>query len=472
MTVDWLLSILRNAEEFKNYAAAFQSIVTILALVVGGFWTWQRFFKFRKGKPKIDLTLDVVFIRRQGSQWIITVEALLENKSKVRHKFEDFTFEICYTLSSDQLKNENITDRRKRKRFAALWYQTKKLLKKLYYLVKRQPEPVHGEKDTSLSVKFPHTAAKGSWLADAENVEERLDYGALEPGESDRWTFIACIPTNATMVRAHSELYDKRSKESQESIKVVAVPSSIEKPMSNDQQLNKLKGHVLIFSDEFRDLILGFEMLVPVAENQEVLKRFSRTKRAHGLQIVRGSLIQECIIGITKLAYDRDSKNPTAGRLIETILSLPTQTVNKLKDAFSVPIKPTLASDRPRTEADLLFWQEMEKMEVQELRQSFDQYLPELEKEWQWFSQHEEAFKKLRDKRFAHLDVSLVDQEYKLSEVEGPDWETVKEAVARLINVAEILLTILHKKDEGFDQAVQIARQIATDFWEISATKS
>jgi orotate phosphoribosyltransferase-like protein len=67
--------------------------------------------------------------------------------------------------------------------------------------------------------------------------------------------------------------------------------------------------------------------------------------------------------------------------------------------------------------------------------------------------------------------VSLVGQEYKLWEVEGPDWKTVKEAVTRLINIAEILLTILHKKDEGFDQAVEIARQIAADFWEISASK-
>jgi hypothetical protein len=465
--VDWLLSILRNAEEFKNYAAAFQSIATIAVLIVGGFWTWQRFFKFRKGKPKIDLTLNVVFIRRQGFQWITTVEALLENKSKVRHKFEDFTFEICYTLPSDELKNENVTDHRKRKRFAAFWYQTKKFPRKLYYWMKGQPEPVNSEKNTSLSVKFPHTAAKGSWLADAENVEERLDYGALEPGESDRWTFIACIPTNAEMVRAHSELYDKRSKESQESITVVAVPRSVEKLMSNDQQLDKLKGHVLIFSEEFRDLILGFEMLVPAAENQELLKRFSRTERAHGLQIVRGSLIQECIIGITKLAYDPGSKNPTAGRLIETILSLPPQTQNKLKDAFSVPIK---TMNRPTTEADLLFWQEMEKMEIEELRQAFDQYLPELQKEWQWFRQHEKAFKELRDKRFAHLDVSLIGQEYKLVAVEGPAWTTVKEAVGRLINVAEILLTILHKKDEGFDQAVEIARQIAADFWGISAT--
>jgi hypothetical protein len=150
--------------------------------------------------------------------------------------------------------------------------------------------------------------------------------------------------------------------------------------MSIDQQLNKLKGHVLIFSDELRDLILGFETLVPVAENQDLLKRFSQTKRAHGLQIVRGSLIQECIIGITKLAYDPDSKNPTAGRLIETILNLPTQTLNKLKDAFSVPIKAVLASDRMPTEADLLVGQEMEKMDIQELRQAFDQYLPKLER--------------------------------------------------------------------------------------------
>jgi hypothetical protein len=67
-------------------------------------------------------------------------------------------------------------------------------------------------------VKFPHPAAKGSWLADAENVEERLDNGALEPGEGDRWTFIACVPVNATMVRAQSELFNEISKESWDAI--------------------------------------------------------------------------------------------------------------------------------------------------------------------------------------------------------------------------------------------------------------
>jgi hypothetical protein len=226
MAVDCLLSILRNAEEFTNYAAAFQSIVTILVLVAGGLWAY---FRFREGKPKIDLTLDVVFIRRQGTQWIITVEAFLQSKSKVRHKFKDFTFEIRYTLPSDELKNEKTKDKRTRKRFAALLHQTKMLLKEAYHWVRREAAPIEDEKDTSLSVKFPHPAAKGSWLADAEDVEERLDYGALEPGENDRWTFIACVPMNATMVRAQSELFDKQSEESWEAIKVVAVPRAARK---------------------------------------------------------------------------------------------------------------------------------------------------------------------------------------------------------------------------------------------------
>ena len=106
------------------------------------------------------------------------------------------------------------------------------------------------------------------------------------------------------------------------------------------------------------------------------------------------------------------------------------------------------------------------------MQQNFDRYLPQLEKQWQWFSQHEKAFKNLRDKRFAHIDVSLIDQEYKLREVEPPTWKTVKDAVERLILVAEILLTILHQKDESFEQIVEIARKAAVDFWEISESET
>jgi AbiU2 len=241
--------------------------------------------------------------------------------------------------------------------------------------------------------------------------------------------------------------------------------------MSIDHRLAKLKGHALIFSHEFRDLIESFEMLVPVAENRELLKKLSESKRKPGVGIVRWSLVQTCIIGITKLAYDKDSRNPTVRNLIEAIVDPPSRPLrDKLKDAFSIAIKAAPVPGDTPTEDDLAVWNEIEKIEVQELRESFDRYLPRLEEQWQWFSQHEGAFKELRDKRFAHVDVSLIDQQYKLREVEPPTWNTMKEAVEHLILVAEILLTILHQKDESFEQAVAIARKAATDFWEIPAT--
>jgi hypothetical protein len=213
----WLV----NSEDFKNYTAACQSIITIVVLLGGGLWAY---FRFREGKPKIDLTLDVVFIRRQGTQWIITVEAFIQNKGRVRHKFKDFTLEIRYKLLSDELKNEKTEDKRTRKGLATSLHQTNILLNKAYHWLPRKAAQIEKKKETSLSVKFPHLAAKGSWLADVEDPDDRDDYGALEPGETDRWTFIACVPLNVTMVQAQSELYDKQSKESWEAIKVVAAP--------------------------------------------------------------------------------------------------------------------------------------------------------------------------------------------------------------------------------------------------------
>ena len=214
--------------------------------------------------------------------------------------------------------------------------------------------------------------------------------------------------------------------------------------MSDDEQLTKLQGHVLIFSEELWDLILTFEMLVPIAEDNELLKKFSGTKQAFGLEIIRGSLIQECIIEIIKLTYDPEPQNPAAKTLIKGIAILPADLLAKLKDALPVPIKSELATNR----------------------RDFDQYWLELKQEWAWFEEQRNTFLKLRDKRFAHLDVKLVDQHYQLTDVKGPDWSTVKEAVRRLVRLAELLLTIVHRKDEGFDQAIEIAKRIATDYWQ------
>src|SRR5580704_3689026 len=131
-----------SSEDFKNYTAGWQSIATVVALLIGGVWTWQRFFQFREGKPKIDLKLEVNFVGRQMGKLIVAVEAHVENKAKIRHKFKDFTFDIRYTLPSDELENAISKDK--------------------------------SGKDIALSAKFPHSAAKGSWLDDSEDPDARM----------------------------------------------------------------------------------------------------------------------------------------------------------------------------------------------------------------------------------------------------------------------------------------------------------
>ena len=238
--------------------------------------------------------------------------------------------------------------------------------------------------------------------------------------------------------------------------------------MSINQQIDKLKGHSLILSQEFRDLIEGFSMLLPMNENQDLIYRVSKTKRARGFEVLRWNLIQQCIIGINKLVYDSKPQNPTAATLIAGILNAPQALRDKLEAAFSVPIKPAPSMLGQTAEEDPAIWEEIEKLETQELKEAFNQSLPELEQEWQWFSQRERKFRDLRDKRLAHIDVMSVGKEYALSAPQGPTWTEVKEAIERLVHVTEILLTILHQKDESFGQFQAIAREVAGDFWEIS----
>src|SRR5262245_14068497 len=96
--------------------------------------------------------------------------------------------------------------------------------------------------------------------------------------------------------------------------------------------------------------------------------------------------------------------------------------------------------------------------ELQALIQSFELL--------RWFGGHQNKFKNLRDQRLAHLDVAKIGQSYKLKKTPGPEWRTVKQAMEHLINTAELLLTILCKESHSFDQAVELSRRDAQDYWE------
>ena len=94
--------------------------------------------------------------------------------------------------------------------------------------------------------------------------------------------------------------------------------------------------------------------------------------------------MQECVIGVAKLAYDDEPQNPTAVRLSEVLLALPAKLKEQVKAEFSKPITAVLVSGKPETKDDLLVREQMDRAETFELQQAFDDYLLELQKEVEW----------------------------------------------------------------------------------------
>jgi hypothetical protein len=75
-------------------------------------------------------------------------------------------------------------------------------------------------------------------------------------------------------------------------------------------QIKKYKGHVEVFSGELYSLIQSFEILLPIAEDAELLTRYRRTHGAPGLLVTRDDLIRNCVLGITRLTYDKGTDKP------------------------------------------------------------------------------------------------------------------------------------------------------------------
>jgi hypothetical protein len=190
--------------------------------------------------------------------------------------------------------------------------------------------------------------------------------------------------------------------------------------MNPAQQIKKFRGHVLIFSEHLRYLIQYFEVPLPMAQNDALIDSFSGKKRARGFLTIRASLMQQCQIGITKLAYDAGPQNPTANQMAATLFNPDADPLRSaLKAQFALPIKPAPAIGEVWSAEDEEMWQQEKKQQTEELRQAFEDQLKEIAQQWKWFANHHQKFKDLRDRHLAHLDISKVGKKYVLRKVAG-----------------------------------------------------
>lgn len=83
-----------NGETLKN-------ILTSIAILIGGGWTFWRFILQREGHSKIQFNVDFRVIGIHKAKYIVEVVAVVENKGLVRQYVNDFRFDLLY-LSENQ----------------------------------------------------------------------------------------------------------------------------------------------------------------------------------------------------------------------------------------------------------------------------------------------------------------------------------------------------------------------------------
>jgi hypothetical protein len=163
-----------NHKPFKNVAEGIQSIITSVALIGGGIWALWRFVRHRESVTKVDLDIDLSFVIKQGANWIVEGVAVVKHPGSVRLDFSAFTYELHYALPSDDFGGQNAIE-----------------------------EGIAKENTLSADSLPLRHLLKHSWFEGSEDIY-------LEPGERSRYSFLAFLPIDTTMVVLTCELYDPK----------------------------------------------------------------------------------------------------------------------------------------------------------------------------------------------------------------------------------------------------------------------
>jgi hypothetical protein len=145
-------------ENFNHLAGGIESMATVAALIVGGYWTYTRFIKQRENFAFIEFTVDINFIGKQSGWRIVELIAYLENKGKVQHEFQDLSFELEALFAND---------------------------------------PVGTSEQFGGQEFFPHPLARGPWVPKGEYF--------IEPSIRAKYSYVARVPEKASFLILHGK---------------------------------------------------------------------------------------------------------------------------------------------------------------------------------------------------------------------------------------------------------------------------
>jgi hypothetical protein len=169
--------------EMQQAAEAAQAVATIIALCLGGWWTYSRFVRQREDHPHIEFSVEIKFVRKVSEWWVVELIAWLENKGKVQHRIESFEFDLAGLFPKD---------------------------------------PVQLSKEWGNQLHFPQEIAKGSWMP--QGWRDTF----IDPGIRAHYSFVTRVPADALVLLMHAWFRYPNRKEQHSAEITVAVPTTLD----------------------------------------------------------------------------------------------------------------------------------------------------------------------------------------------------------------------------------------------------
>jgi hypothetical protein len=276
------------------------------------------------------------------------------------------------------------------------------------------------------------------------------------------------IPENSARTAAINERSSQKTKS--------AVQKIYELPPT--EQAERFRALFEYLDRQHMDLVSNYHLMVIPWTRQPVIDRFNKTARGPGFKLVRASLLDTCILAITRLLLDGDDSNPSLCTMMRPFLRR-----NREKRAELLQILEQDYSDwhrrispeerRNEPEWAIKMFEEQDEKDAQACRKEFRERADAVAEDWPQLKKASAIFAPVRNKWLAHLELEYDAGTKESTTVQLPSIPEVYvgiQAVVPTITKSVSHLARLFKKNLSItppEQSVSLAKQRAAAFWEI-----
>lgn len=234
-------------------------------------------------------------------------------------------------------------------------------------------------------------------------------------------------------------------------------------------EIEEIQGHTSHLLDGFINLRNKYAMLKPMLHNKSVVETKGSKQFYTGFIIIKNTLFLSCAQDIANICSDKYRTSLSIKNIISKLGN--DELRNELKELNCIPNRPINDDNDPQV---IEIIEKMVANEQIELQDKFEKNYLELHTLWTGLSTSPalEAFIKIRKKIAAHTDVTYINNEYRLLDIESLNlkWEDIPTTINAMQEIINLLNMTIRNSGYAWEYLDELLDKKVNDYWEITST--